>query len=97
MPALVFELHLPRSNVIDPLLGGTRCEASMNKLFEIIYESIFGCHHANLSRVFTIKKHTYCVCCDCGRSFDYSLETMSIRRTHGADNALPSTPHPKAI
>jgi len=43
---------------------------------------LFGCHHYNLSRVFTINKHTYCVCCDCGAEFDYSLETMSIRSQH---------------
>ena len=40
----------------------------------------FGCHHSNLSRVFTIGGHTYRVCCDCGAKFDYSLETMSIER-----------------
>jgi len=39
----------------------------------------FGCHHSNLSRVFTISSRTYCVCCDCGVEFDYSLETMSIK------------------
>jgi uncharacterized membrane protein len=40
---------------------------------------LFGCHHTNLSRVFTINKHTYRVCCDCGGEFDYSLATMSIQ------------------
>jgi len=44
-----------------------------------IIEFLFGCHHYNLSRVFTINRHTYCVCCDCGAEFDYSLDTMSIR------------------
>lgn len=38
----------------------------------------FGCHHAKLSRVFTIEGHTYKVCCDCGAHFEYSLQTMSI-------------------
>ena len=41
---------------------------------------LFGCHHGNLSRVFTIRRRTYCVCCDCGREFDYSLDTMTINR-----------------
>jgi len=48
---------------------------------------LFGCHHSNLSRVFTIRRRTYCVCCDCGAEFgaefDYSLENMAINRRHG--------------
>ncbi len=40
---------------------------------------LFGCHHDNLSRVFTIARRTYRVCCDCGAEFDYSLETMAIK------------------
>jgi hypothetical protein len=43
-------------------------------------EFIFGCHHAHLSRVFTFKRESYKVCCDCGARFAYSLETMSIER-----------------
>ena len=35
---------------------------------------LFGCHHSNLSRVFTIRRRTYRVCCDCGAEFDYSIE-----------------------
>ncbi len=45
-----------------------------------IIDFLFGCHHGNLSRVFTIGGHTYRVCCDCGAKFDYSLQTMSIER-----------------
>ncbi len=41
---------------------------------------LLGCHHSNLSRVFTIDGHSYRVCCDCSARFDYSLETMSILR-----------------
>lgn len=41
---------------------------------------LFGCHHKNLSRVFTLDGHTYRVCCACGARFGYSLETMSIER-----------------
>ena len=39
---------------------------------------IFGCHHGQLSRVFTIDGKTYRVCCNCGSKFDYSLDTMSM-------------------
>jgi hypothetical protein len=41
-------------------------------------EFALGCHHAHLSRVFTLRGRTYKVCCDCGATFDYSLRTMSI-------------------
>ena len=40
---------------------------------------LFGCHHINLSRVFTIAGRSYRVCCDCGAEFSYSLQTMSIQ------------------
>jgi hypothetical protein len=40
---------------------------------------LFGCHHSNLSRVYTIRRRTYRVCCDCGAEFDYALETMTIK------------------
>jgi hypothetical protein len=51
-----------------------------------VLDFLFGCHHAHLSRVFTLKDETYRVCCDCGAKFAYSLETMSIERR------LPLTP-----
>jgi len=41
---------------------------------------LFGCHHGNLSRVFTIEGKTYQVCCKCGAKFDYSLVEMSTGR-----------------
>jgi|HubBroStandDraft_4_1064222.scaffolds.fasta_scaffold236935_2 hypothetical protein len=37
---------------------------------------LFGCHHTHLSRVFTIDRRTYRVCCDCGAKFKYSLAGM---------------------
>ena len=46
---------------------------------------LFGCHHHNLSRVFTIRGRTYQVCCDCGAEFKYSLTNMSIERRFPAD------------
>lgn len=45
-----------------------------------VFEFLFGCHHSNLSRVFTINGRSYRVCCDCGAQFGYSLATMSIQR-----------------
>lgn len=60
-----------------------------------VFDFVFGCHHENLSRVFTINKQSYKVCCDCGRSFDYSLETMSIqpRKPHHTSPAIRVNPH----
>jgi hypothetical protein len=52
----------------------------------IVLDFLFGCHHVHLSRVFTLKRETYKVCCDCGAKFAYSLETMTIERR------LPLTP-----
>lgn len=48
----------------------------------------FGCHHRRLSRVFTIRNHSYKVCCDCGATFNYSLEKMSIHRRRRLLSAL---------
>jgi hypothetical protein len=42
------------------------------------FNFVFGCHHRKLSRVFTIDRRTYRVCCACGATFKYSLETMSL-------------------
>jgi hypothetical protein len=42
------------------------------------YDLFFGCHHSNLSRVFTIDGNTYRVCLGCGAKFAYSLATMSL-------------------
>ena len=53
---------------------------------ELFLEFLFGCHHGQLSRVFTIGGESYQVCCDCGAKFAYSLQTMSIVRR------LPSVP-----
>jgi hypothetical protein len=44
------------------------------------FDFAFGCHHRNLSRVFTIEGRTYRVCCGCGVNFKYSLENMSMER-----------------
>ena len=44
---------------------------------------LFGCHHSSLSRVFTIRRRTYRVRCDCGSEFDYSIEHMAINERDG--------------
>ncbi len=46
-----------------------------------ILDFVFGCHHQNLSRVFTIHGRTYRVCCECGAEFKYSLTNMSMERS----------------
>lgn len=58
---------------------GTPLWDSVTNPFTKALEMAFGCHHRKLSRVFTIEGHTYKVCCGCGRRFEYSLQTMSIR------------------
>jgi len=49
----------------------------MDKLVTI-FDFLFGCHHSQLSRVFTIDRRTYRVCCNCGVKFAYSLEQMAM-------------------
>jgi len=51
---------------------------SVTHPFANALEFAFGCHHAKLSRVFTIEGRSYKVCCECGATFDYSLRTMSL-------------------
>jgi hypothetical protein len=46
-----------------------------------VLDFIFGCHHRHLSRVFTLDRRTYRVCCDCGRKFAYSLDGMCMGRS----------------
>jgi len=45
-----------------------------------VLESLFGCRHVHLSRVFTLGGETYRVCFDCAAKFEYSLASMSIER-----------------
>jgi hypothetical protein len=51
------------------------------KRLVVIMDFLFGCHHGHLSRVFTIERRTYQVCCDCGAKFKYSLASMCIERS----------------
>ncbi len=48
----------------------------MEGLVRTTLDFLFGCHHSNLSRVFTIDGRTYRVCLSCGAEFDYSLKYM---------------------
>ena len=52
-----------------------------------IFQFAFGCHHGQLSRVFTLKKRTYQVCVECGREFEYSWALMHSMQSSVADNA----------
>ena len=61
---------------------------SVTHPFANALEFAFGCHHAKLSRVFTIEGRSYKVCCDCGAKFDYSLRTMSIMPSRKLFSAL---------
>jgi hypothetical protein len=51
---------------------------SVTHPFANALELACGCHHAKLSRVFTIEGRSYKVCCDCSAKFDYSLRSLSI-------------------
>jgi hypothetical protein len=51
------------------------------------FHFLFGCHHSHLSRVFTIDRRTYRVCCDCGAKFKYSLASMCMEPRFRASNA----------
>ena len=77
-------IHLPESELFDVGKGSRdqnthaiHKRKSMAILLAIL-DFLFGCHHAHLSRVFTLQGETYRVCCDCGGKFAYSLKTMSI-------------------
>ena len=47
-------------------------------MFKKLMDSLFGCHHDSMSRVFTLQHRSYRVCYDCGREFNYSLASMRI-------------------
>ena len=67
-----------RSQGIERSSDVQLAKGSFMAIFLAILDSLFGCHHVHLSRVFTLQGETYRVCCDCGARFAYSLETMSI-------------------
>jgi hypothetical protein len=57
----------------------------MKSLLRIL-QSAFGCHHGQMSRVFTIKKRTYRICFQCGQEFDYSWASMQPLRSSSSAN-----------
>jgi hypothetical protein len=57
------------------------------KLLLRVFQCAFGCHHRQLSRVFTIEERTYQVCIECGKEFEYSWALMRSLRSNVADNA----------
>jgi hypothetical protein len=55
-----------------------------------VTQLFFGCHHRELSRVFTINKRTYQVRFNCGLEIDYSLARMvSLAPSAIADQLVP--------
>jgi hypothetical protein len=52
-----------------------------------VFDFAFGCHHRQLSRVFTIQQRTYQVCLSCGRQVEYSWSLMRSERTDLSDHA----------
>jgi hypothetical protein len=63
-------------------------DALAMETFLRMLDSLFGCHHQQLSRVFTIRKRTYQVCIACGREFEYSWESMHSKRPFVPDLCL---------
>lgn len=66
-----------------------------------IFQFAFGCHHVQLSRVFTIKKRTYQVCFDCGQELEYSWAEMHthapISSSHMSNSAQTQSLTPVII
>jgi hypothetical protein len=85
LPTADCAIALARTS-ISPLLGWL--DAGFMKLLRGLVEAFFGCHHGDLSRVFTIKKRTYQVCFDCGRELDYSWEQMHTVDPNALDKTL---------
>jgi len=68
-----------------------RTEGAVMRAVTSTLDFFFGCHHRHLSRVFTIDRQTYRVCCDCGAKFEYSLDSMRMEprfRAFGAPQAI---------
>jgi len=57
----------------------------------------FGCHHRELSRVFTINKRTYQVRFNCGLEIDYSLARMVSLAPGASANQLVPLNHRRRV
>jgi len=60
----------------------------MNKIL-ILFESVFGCWHRDLSRPFTLSGWTYEVCLNCGRKFAYDRVEIAASAGQQKNLALP--------
>jgi len=85
LPSAVTDSALGKS-ARDESHAKTRKNGAFMEILLAIFDFLFGCHHSNLSRVFTLGGETYRVCCDCGAKYRYSLTTMSTERR------IPLTP-----
>ena len=54
-----------------------------------VFQFVVGCHHSDMSRVFTIKKRSYRVCVACGREFEYLWALMHSMGSNVGDNTYP--------
>ena len=68
----------------------------MNRYIASVLDFVFGCHHSNLSRVFTIGRKTYRVCCNCGATFNYSLDAMRMESRLFCPRTTAFRPSPQA-
>jgi hypothetical protein len=62
------------------------------KSLQEAFQFVFGCRHRHLSRVFTIKRHTYRVCFDCGKEFDLPDAHVPTRPNTASDAHLETKP-----
>jgi hypothetical protein len=74
-----------KSYLFEQAAFGSLTGAITNTIWRMImqwilraYDLVFGCRHPNLSRVFSIERASYKVCCQCGARFPYSWELMCI-------------------
>jgi hypothetical protein len=64
-------------------------------MLSTVYNFVFGCHHNDVTRVFTIKDHSYKVCLDCGQQVEYSLQDMRPKtRSELREAARTALTHP---
>ena len=56
------------------------------KLSRRMFQLAFGCHHRQLSRVFTIERRTYQVCLNCGQQVEYSWALMRSMHPNALDD-----------
>jgi len=56
-------------------------------MIDACLEFLIGCLHRNQTRPFTLNRHCYTVCLDCGRELPYSWRAMRpLNRAECADS-----------